>query len=743
MSTSSLDARFVTSKTAKFAVIDEARAADTAPPAPGPPGPAPPAPGPPGHLFILLADIKRLACDAWIGVGAGGMLDPARCVPSPHGRGASGPWLRRASRQRHPDIWRLEPSDGGAWPSGEPRLYVLRDTHSIIMRAESALRRSACDDDDAAAAALARTGAAFVDVAADDLLESAVPPLYGRARHLIALPLIGTGAGGARMSSGAVARAMVARLAERASARGIDVALLTIDAATHAAAQAARAADGLAGDWAHALAGRAVLDRAASELAEITTRGDLALFVGAGASVGAGLPVWSQLVRALARRARMTAPAELEELARLDVLDQAQVLERRINARAARARARRAMTAASAAATTPRTRRGGVSFSIGADESEGTSDGGDDDDASSGSDVETDTDAGDDDDERGSAFTRAVAREVSTRRYSAAHAMLAALPVHMYITTNYDKCLETALRVATMNTTYSRVNRSADDIAVLPHAPRASARRVVVKLHGDVDRPGSIVLTREDYMRYASSAAGTTLAGVVQASLAQKHMLFVGFGLADPNFAAIIDSVRRALPRGATAAPRPRRASTRAKSPPPPPRRAAAPASGVTAVRAPRARSARPRRGTAIALAHEPLKQELWADDLWFVTMQPPPSPPPPNAPPDAATDAPPRVPFGELVRLHDIFLDCIAARCACAARTEHLLDARFADALSAGERAVADALKALVEHAPPEAVAIPAWSVIEDAARRLGAHEIDLLRARERAEKSAPAQPV
>ena len=144
---STLDARFVMSRTTKFAVIDATRAADT----------AAPAPGPPGHLFILLADITRLACDAWIGV-AGGTLDPERCVPLPHGRAtpegglgtatgsgvrarfARSHWLRRASRQRHADMWRLEPSDGGAWPSGEPRLYVLRDTLPIVLRAQRALQ---------------------------------------------------------------------------------------------------------------------------------------------------------------------------------------------------------------------------------------------------------------------------------------------------------------------------------------------------------------------------------------------------------------------------------------------------------------------------------------------------------------------------------------------------------------------------------------------------------------------------
>jgi hypothetical protein len=64
-------------------------------------------------------------------------------------------------------------------------------------------------------------------------------------------------------------------------------------------------------------------------------------------------------------------------------------------------------------------------------------------------------------------------------------------------------------------------------------------------MHGCVHRPGDIVITREDYIRYAERRAA--LAGIVQALLITKHLLFVGFSLSDDNFFQIISAVKRAV----------------------------------------------------------------------------------------------------------------------------------------------------------------------------------------------------
>jgi hypothetical protein len=115
-----------------------------------------------------------------------------------------------------------------------------------------------------------------------------------------------------------------------------------------------------------------------------------------------------------------------------------------------------------------------------------------------------------------------------------AHALLAALPTTEAVTTNYDTLFEDASRA---------IGRPVD---VLPYQ-KARGRRWLLKLHGCVSRPEDIVLTREDYLRYDSSRAA--LAGLVQGLLITRHMLFVGFSLADDNFHRIADAVRRAVRR--------------------------------------------------------------------------------------------------------------------------------------------------------------------------------------------------
>src|SRR5262249_11262365 len=99
--------------------------------------------------------------------------------------------------------------------------------------------------------------------------------------------------------AGQILDLLLRRLQAEGCRHGCDVVVVAREEAALAAAQAARLRDG-AGAWpelgddlkghAAALAGRAGL-------------GELSLFVGAGISAGAGLPVLPDLLRALADRA--------------------------------------------------------------------------------------------------------------------------------------------------------------------------------------------------------------------------------------------------------------------------------------------------------------------------------------------------------------------------------------------------------------------------------------------------------
>jgi hypothetical protein len=122
---------------------------------------------------------------------------------------------------------------------------------------------------------------------------------------------------------------------------------------------------------------------------------------------------------------------------------------------------------------------------------------------------------------------------VSSTRVSLAHQLLASLPVSEAVTTNYDLLFERA---------WSEAGRPH---AVLPKESARNSPRWLLKLHGSIDDPSRIVLSRDDYLRFEGE--GVALSGVVQAMLLTRHMLFVGYSLSDDNFHRLVHQVRGAL----------------------------------------------------------------------------------------------------------------------------------------------------------------------------------------------------
>lgn len=248
-----------------------------------------------GHVFIVRGDLRRLACDAWL-------------MPCSRNARPLGTWFLpdddgpRSSEPFTDGGPRVQPL-GDAVP-GQPRRWLTR-----VGRSGQAV------------AWFADGAAEFLETAA--VAAAGVPPLFGRARHLFALPVVGTGYGGAAARAGEVVQELLPRLQAFAARTGSDVALVCFDAATHAAAQAERARQA---NWPTDLtpALRAEADR----LAGHALRGELALFLGAGVSIAAGLPGWGGLLDELAARAGASAD---ERKALADVrsaLDQATVVER-------------------------------------------------------------------------------------------------------------------------------------------------------------------------------------------------------------------------------------------------------------------------------------------------------------------------------------------------------------------------------------------------------------------------------
>jgi len=257
--------------------------------------------------------------------------------------------------------------------------------------------------------------------------------------------------------------------------------------------------------------------------------------------------------------------------------------------------------------------------------------------------------------ERHGSLGAAVGARLRTEHYSLAHSLLAALPVAEVVTTNYDQLFEAASAAA------------GREVAVLPYQPVVGRPRWLLKMHGCVTHPEDIVLTREHFLRYTDTRAA--LAGIVQALLITRHMLFIGFSLGDDNFHEIIDDVRKAI-RGTD-------------------RRAGAPQPF----------------GTALLLRQDALLAELWRHDLTLVTMSGETAPANDNIP-DAA-------------RRLEIFLDTLLTETTRDASP--LLDDAYAAILTEHERALGTLLRELQAGATEDLRRSPAWRPVADLLARLG----------------------
>lgn len=163
------------------------------------------------------------------------------------------------------------------------------------------------------------------------------------------------------------------------------------------------------------------------------------------------------------------------------------------------------------------------------------------------------------------AFANAVIRSVSRERYGLAPALLASLRAEQSITLNYDDLFE---RAAADSGLARRV---------IPGGEH-DGERWLLKLHGTISDPDSIVLTRADYLGYDTDRGA--LSSLVKATLMTRRLLFVGFGMSDSHFHEIVHDVRRALP------------------------------------------SSTHDFGTVLTLRDDPVTQRLWERDLEFVTFE-------------------------------------------------------------------------------------------------------------------------
>ena len=238
-------------------------------------------------------------------------------------------------------------------------------------------------------------------------------------------------------------------------------------------------------------------------------------------------------------------------------------------------------------------------------------------------------------------------------KYSLQHGLLSSFPCDEFITTNIDELFEAACQVR------------GREIAVIPDKP-VGRGRWLLKLHGTVSKPSSIVFTRDHFLdSFRSSRA---LIGLVQAMLFTRHMLFVGYGLRDEDFHELVYEVKSAFPDGQIE-----------------------------------------KLGTTIALFDDPLQAEMWSDVLDVVPMRP-----------AREGQTPSADEFAGAVRDTERFLDLIGMLAS--SRSAFLLDSNYQGVKSEEEKTAFLALDQVVDAARSHSDSETGWGQVRDLLRELGA---------------------
>jgi len=136
-------------------------------------------------------------------------------------------------------------------------------------------------------------------------------------------------------------------------------------------------------------------------------------------------------------------------------------------------------------------------------------------------------------------FTQFLRKQFTTANpeLTPSHEALAVLPVAELFTTNYDELIELAFKGRDLT-----VSIKPDQfIARLPNKPKHH----LIKLHGSISQPDTIVLTRSQYAD--SRRTRVEMFDHLRGRLRETPFIFVGYSLTDPNFTVIHDEARLAM----------------------------------------------------------------------------------------------------------------------------------------------------------------------------------------------------
>ncbi|MFM8602261.1 MAG: SIR2 family protein [Actinomycetota bacterium] len=521
-----------------------------------------------GHLFVIDGDLTRIACDAWL-------------LPTDDHFDITPAWHHVGPVNQS---WQLTGHSGPTAADG-----TLDDSHRVIRYSGPV---------DGAGLYLARIGHMDADPsvysgAAIEFLRMAEADHGADSRPLrLAINQIGSGHGGGRRVRGEVLDHLVREI-ERNLASGAvrsDVILVCWGEKAEAAAQHSRLVQTedlmSSGAWHFATDNNHLHSRAQSLARHFKNR-NACIFMGAGVSGGAGLPMWDDLLGQIAATStdgagRAEFDADDDNLVRASVLSRV----------------------------------------LGADR-----------------------------------FAAEITARLTSPKYSLMHGLLTSLPCEEYVTSNVDQLFEASCESKGRGVT---VLPSLDEHHLID--------RWLLKIHGCVSRPTTLVFTKEDYETAVSERRA--LFGVLQALLLTRHMVFVGYSLKDLDFRQIVDEVKAAI--GETQDGR--------------------------------------KLGTVLTLFDDPGRREQFGGLFDIIAMRPAPAP----------GSGPTEDEMGGAVRDLERFLDLIGMLAS--DRAAFLLDTRYADLLKPEERTLAEALANVVDAARGVASA-SGWDQVWDLLRRLGAH--------------------
>jgi hypothetical protein len=120
------------------------------------------------------------------------------------------------------------------------------------------------------------------------------------------------------------------------------------------------------------------------------------------------------------------------------------------------------------------------------------------------------------------------------------HQKIVSLGTRCYVTTNYDNLLEESLRRWQPDRFYRPpvTNRHLTETAEIVHARSID---FVFKPHGDAADSDSIILTREQYRQLLPQGERQNALESLKMLLASRPVVYIGFGLRDPDFIYVRD----------------------------------------------------------------------------------------------------------------------------------------------------------------------------------------------------------